>query len=153
MTQRKKVMKIVGAIIFAFILFSSCTSLDKTMREPNAIIEWTRNDFTLSDQVSAKAESVKIIGIDFSRLFMKKTGNVESLASLISIANLPVIGNVMGDKTSNYALYELMTNNPGYDVIFYPQYEIKVVKPILGIGFLKKVTTVKTTARLGKMKN
>jgi hypothetical protein len=56
------------------------------------------------------------------------------------------------DKTANYSLYELMTNNPGYDVVFYPQYETKVLKPILGIGFLTKITTVKTTARLGKLK-
>jgi hypothetical protein len=67
------------------------------------------------------------------------------------LASLPVVGNVLGDKTSNYALYELMNNNPGYDVIFYPQYEVKVVKPIIGIGFLTKITTVKTTARLGKL--
>lgn len=44
-----------------------------------------------------------------------------------------------------------MDNNPGYDVIFYPQYETKVVKNILGLGFLSKITTVKTTARLGKL--
>ena len=45
-----------------------------------------------------------------------------------------------------------MEKNPNYDVVFYPQYETTVKKPILGLGFLTKVTTVKTTARLGKLK-
>jgi hypothetical protein len=44
-----------------------------------------------------------------------------------------------------------MSSNPGYDVVFYPQFETKVVKPFLGLGFLTKITTVKTTARLGKL--
>jgi hypothetical protein len=51
-------------------------------------------------------------------LFTQKTGNVEGGAAGINLASLPVIGNVMSDKTSNYALYELMNNNPGYDVCF-----------------------------------
>ncbi|MCS6832046.1 MAG: hypothetical protein NZ521_00590 [Flammeovirgaceae bacterium] len=45
-----------------------------------------------------------------------------------------------------------MKNNPGYDAVFYPQYEVKVVRPV-GIGGLLKITTVKVTARLGKFKN
>jgi len=147
----KKLMRIFGVIIFTSVLFSSCTTLNKTMREPNVRVDLTKNDFTLSDQVNAEAQSTKIIGIDFARIFMQKTGNVEGGAAAISLASLPIVGNLMSDKTSNYALYELMNKNPGYDVIFYPQYEVKVVKPIFGIGFLTKITTVKTTARLGKL--
>jgi hypothetical protein len=45
-----------------------------------------------------------------------------------------------------------MFTNPGYDVIFYPQYETKISKPALGLGFIVKITKVKTTARLGKLK-
>lgn len=29
----------------------------------------------------------------------------------------------------------------------------KILRPVLGIGFFSKITTVKTTARLGKMNN
>lgn len=148
----KKIMTILGAVLFASILFSSCSSVHKTMREPNVRVDLTKSDFTLSDQVKAEAQSTTIIGIDFTRLFTKKTtGSVEGGAAVISIASLPVIGNLLNDKTANYALYELMNSNPGYDVIFYPQYETKVVKPILGIGFLTKITTVETKARLGKL--
>jgi hypothetical protein len=44
-----------------------------------------------------------------------------------------------------------MNVNPGYDVVFYPQYETKVFKPVVGIGFIVTITSVKTTARLGKL--
>lgn len=145
-------MSVCAAILVAAIFLSSCTSINTTMREPNVRVNLTKDDFSLSGQVKAEAKSVKIVGIDFARLFLQKTGTVEGGAAAINVASLPVIGNVLGDKTANYALYQMMTENPGYDVIFYPQYETKIVKPILGIGFLAKITTVKTTARLGKMK-
>jgi hypothetical protein len=44
----------------------------------------------------------------------------------------------------------LMANNPGYDVVMYPQYVTTKVKPA-GIGFFYKITTVKVTARLAKL--
>jgi len=136
----------------AITTFSSCTTLNHSMREPNTRVNLNKSDFVLSDQVSAEAKCIKIIGIDFERIFMKKTGNIEGGgASNISIASIPVVGNLVADKTTSYSLYELMNKNPGYDVVFYPQYETKVIKPILGIGFITKITTVKTTARLGKL--
>jgi len=140
--------------VIAISLFASCTSLNKTLREPNVRVELNKSDFSISDQFTAEAKSTKILGIDFDRLFKVETGTVEGsgvVGGLISLASIPVIGNVMADKTSNYALYELMNNNTGYDVVFYPQYETKVVKPIIGIGFLTKITTVKVTARLAKL--
>jgi hypothetical protein len=149
----KKFTKLFFLIAFV-AAFSSCTTLQKSMREPNARVEFNKADFTLSEQVSAEATSTKIIGIDFSRLFMKSSGTVEggaAASTLINLANIPVVGNYLTDQTANYALYELMSKNPGYDVVFYPQYETKVVKPI-GLGFLMKTTTVKATAKLGKLK-
>ncbi len=141
-------MAMFVAIIAAF---SSCTTFNHSMREPNTRVNLNKSDFSLSDQVSAEAKTVKILGIDWSRIFTKKTGGVDGVSSSISLASIPVIGNIVGDKTANYSLYVLMNGNPGYDVVFYPQYETKVLKPILGIGFLTKITTVKTTARLGKL--
>ncbi|MCF6366795.1 MAG: hypothetical protein L3J35_11395 [Bacteroidales bacterium] len=143
-------------IISGLLLISvtSCTTLSKTMREPNVNVELEKSDFILSAQVSAEANSTKIIGIDFQRLLNKAEGNIEKsilASSFIDFVQIPVIGNILSDKTSNYALYELMHNNPGYDVVFYPQYEKKIQKPVLGIGFLLKKTTVKVTARLGKL--
>jgi len=146
----KKVMSFLGLIVFTTVLFSSCTTYNTTMKGANTHVELTKSDFTLSEQVNAEAKSTTIIGIDFKRLFSKKTGNIEG-SSTISLASIPVVGNFLADQTANYALHSLMTGNPGYDVVFYPQYETKVIKPILGLGFLTKITTVKTKARLGKL--
>lgn len=148
----KKLLSILSIVFIASIFFSSCTTLKTTMKEPNVRVELNKNDFNLSQQVSAEASSTKIIGIDWDRLFMKKTGTIESSSMTINLASLPVIGNMMCDKTANYALYNLMNDNEGYDVIFYPQYATKVEKPILGMGFIMKKTTVRTTAKLGKLK-
>ncbi len=139
-------------IVALAIFGSSCTAYHHSMKEPNARVEFKKEDFSFSNQVSAEAKTTTIIGIDFSRLFTQKTGTIDGGVMNISIASLPVVGNFIADKSANYALYELMTANPGYDVIFYPQYETKVVKPILGIGFLTKITTVKVTAKLAKLK-
>ncbi|MEA2043017.1 MAG: hypothetical protein U9N85_10760 [Bacteroidota bacterium] len=143
--------KIIILAVIAVVAFSSCTSLNKSMREANTKVELNKADFTLSEQVAAEATSKKIIGIDFDRLFLQETGTIVGNSTAISIASIPVIGNYVADRTANYALYELMQKNPGYDVVFYPQYETKVEKPILGIGFLTKITTVKATARLAKL--
>ena len=146
--------QILNVFMFVAIMaaFSGCTTLNHSMREPNTRVNLNKSDFSLSDQVSAKAKSVTVLGIDWQRFFTKKTGEVDAGGSFsISLTSIPVIGNVVGDKTANYSLYELMNGNPGYDVVFYPQYETKVFRPVLGIGFLTKITTVKTTARLGKL--
>ena len=143
--------------ILAFVVLmgaiSSCTTLNHSMREPNTIVNLNKSDFSLSSQVTAEASSTKILGIDLARLLKltKNTGFVEGASAAISLSSIPVIGNFIADKTANYALYNLMNANPGYDVVFYPQYETKVLKPFLGIGFIAKITTVKTTARLGKL--
>ena len=150
--MRKTMIK-MAMLIAVIATFASCTTLNHSMREPNTRVNFTKSDFTLSEQVSAEDKTVKILGIDFERLFKKETGVVDNGASSISLANMPVIGNVLYDKTSNYALYNLMFTNPGYDVIFYPQYETKISKPVLGLGFIVKITKVKTTARLGKLKD
>ncbi len=149
--MRKTMIK-MAMLIAVIATFASCTTLNHSMREPNTRVNFTKSDFTLSEQVSAEDKTVKILGIDFERLFKKETGVVDNGASSISLANMPVVGTVLYDKTSNYALYNLMFTNPGYDVIFYPQYETKISKPVLGLGFIVKITKVKTTARLGKLK-
>ena len=152
--MQKTMIKMV-MFVALIAAFSSCTTINHSMRQPNTLVNLNKSDFTLSDQVTAEATSTKILGIDFERLFTKRMGTVEGGglgvgASMISLAMIPVIGNLLADKTANYSLFNMMKENPGYDVVFYPQYETKVLKP-LALGFIMKVTTVKTTARLGKM--
>ncbi len=139
-------------IVAATLLITSCTSTNKMMREPNVRVELERDDFMLSEQVSADASSTKIVGIDWSRLFNLKTGNIERGSSImIDFAMIPVVGSVMAGQTANFALYELMEANPGYDVVYYPQYETVTEKP-LGFGIIYNKQTVTVKARLGKLK-
>jgi len=133
-------------------LMSSCTSYNLSMREPNSRVMFDRNDFDLSGQVTGEAKRTTVLMIDFARLFTQRSGGVEGGGSGIDFSSIPVVGSFITDPTASYALYEMMEKNPGYDVVFYPQYSTKVSRPILGIGFLLKTTTVKASARLGKMK-
>lgn len=146
-------MKQILCISLLCLVFTSCTTINKSLREPNSRVEFKKEDFTLSKQVTGDATSVKILSIDWERLFTKKTGTVngEGGTNALTTASIPVVGNYIGDKTSAYALHEMMENNPGYDVVFYPQYDTKVSRPFLGLGFIIKKTTVKATARLGRL--
>jgi hypothetical protein len=153
--MQKTMIKLV-MFVALIAAFSSCTTINHSMRHPNTLVNLNKSDFTLSEQVTGEATCTKILNIDFERLFTKRTGVVEGGgmglgASGISLAMIPVIGNFITDKTANYSLFNMMKDNPGYDVVFYPQYETKVLKPVLGIGFITTITTVKTTARLGKL--
>lgn len=146
--MRKIMFKSMMVALLAMFI-TSCSTL-KTMREPNTRLNLERNDFSLSDQVSAEAQTTRVLGIDWKRLFNKKAATVSNdgpAGAIISLANIPVIGNIVADRTANYALYELMNNNQGYDVVFYPQYETVKKNYVV---FSK--TTTKVTARLGKLK-
>jgi len=152
MTSKTKFGSKILMAVAVIATISSCSTLNHSMREPDTRVNLNKSDFSLSEQVSASATSVKVVGIDWARFFTKKTGVVDGKgAPTITLVNIPVIGNIVTDRTANYSLYELMNENAGYDVVFYPQYETKVLKPVLGIGFFTKITTVKTTARLGKL--
>lgn len=143
--MRKTFTKLVLIATLA-VAFSSCSLSRHAMREPNSYLELKMSDFVISDQVSAEATTTRVFGIDWARLFNKKMGDINGP----SAASIPVIGSVIFEPTVDYSLYNLMQTNPGYDVVLYPQYETKVQRPI-GLGFIIKTTTVKTTARLGKL--
>lgn len=155
---------------FRFILFLSifllslvsCKNINHSMREANVLIELERSDFELSEQVKASASRTLILGIDFSRLFNKETGTtvktsitaenpIETSFPITTIFNLPIVGELISNRTANYALYNLFTSNPGYDVIFYPQYKIELKR--YGLGIFYRKTTVEVVARMGKLKN
>ena len=154
MTSKTKFLRQILITVAVIAFFSSCSTINRSMREPDTRVNLRMSDFSLSNQVTATVTSVKVFGIDWARLFKKKTGVVDgSSSSTINLVCIPVIGNIVSDRTANYSLYELMSDSPGYDVVFYPQYETKILRPVLGIGFFSKITTVKRTARLGKMNN
>ena len=148
-------MKTLTTLLLTFTnttILNSCTSIHQSMREPNSRVDFTSKDFTFSEQLSAEAKTIKVFGIDWSRLLNKSEGEVDqNIPANLSVASIPVVGNLIAqEKTINYALYNLMQANPGYDVVFYPQYE-KIEKRPIGIPIVR-ITTVKVKARLAKIK-
>ncbi len=139
-----KTAKIILLVVSAAILASSCTTMTRSMKTPMNYVEFEKDDFEFSDQLTGEATQTKILGIDFARLFTKKYGEIENLFSV----DIPIIGNMTSGVVNLYALYNMMNDNPGYDVVFYPTYESKVS----GIPILFTTTNVKVKARLGKVK-
>jgi len=154
-------------IVLFCTLLCSCSISNLAMKQPNNHIEFYKSDFEYSPQVTGEATSVKILMVDWARLFNWKSGDVSgedfsseslnvNLASQVTInpvigvisAAIPVLGEFAKGKVNNFALYDMMKKNPGYDVVLYPQYETK--KFVIPLIFSK--TTVKATARLGKIK-
>lgn len=147
---KKIPFRLSSLVIVSVFALASCTSINKGMREPNSRVDFTSKDFTFSEQQSAEAVEIKIIGVDWKRLFNRELGSVDKLPFGVSVTSIPVIGGYLASKPSSYALYNLMSASPGYDVIFYPQFETTVKRPI--IIPIYKVTTVKVKARLAKIK-
>jgi hypothetical protein len=130
----------------AVLFMSSCHTYNHSMREPNAYVELYANDFDLSAPVTGEATVIRVIGIDWIHLFgTKEIGETPNFGTVI-----PYIGTVM-PSGSNYALYDMMKKNPGYDVVIYPQVESHRYAPVLGTDIYSK-TDYKVTARLGKLK-
>jgi hypothetical protein len=146
----------INFVPIALILLcaTGCVTNQKGMREPNSRVDFVKSDFKFSDQATGEGKDTKVLGIDFYRIgHSADMGYVKTEGNNVTWGMIPIIGNYLGDESSYYALYDLMTKNPGYDVIFYPQYEKRVHRPFLGIGFIYKKTTVKVVARLGKIKD
>ena len=147
--KMKKSIKFFALAAIACLCFTSCNTYSRSMREPNVKVELYSDDFELSDQFTAEATTTRVFCIDWQRLF--GTTEFGEIDGTYSMASVPVIGNIVFDATTNYALYQLLAEHPGYDVIVYPQVEKHVKAPILGTDIFSK-TTVKVTARLGKLK-
>ena len=130
----------------ALLFMSSCHTFRHSMREPNATVEYHAEDFILSDQVVGEATVYRVLGIDWIHLFgTKEIGDTPAFGTVI-----PVVG-VRLDDGANYALYQMMAKNQGYDVVIYPQVQTHRYAPVLGTDIWSK-TTYKVTARLGKLK-
>lgn len=143
------------SLFLVFLLsFTSCTLNSRLMREPNVQVRMNAQDFEFSKQLKGEATQVRVLGIDWKRLFNKtETGTVvnDNAAGGISLASIPIIGDLIVDPTGNYALYDLMEKNPGYDVVFYPQFHTRTKRPFLGLGFIYSKTEVTVTARLARI--
>ncbi len=129
--------------VFA-IGFASCSSVNKTMKSPNNYVEFEKADFNFSEQVIGVGAQTRILGIDWAHLFSSEDGVIMDANAF----GIPIIGSLPFKSSQSFAIYDLMQKNPGYDVVFYPQYETKTSGfPII---YTKSITTV--TARLAKIK-
>jgi len=123
----------------ALFLLSGCISANKSMREANTLVNIQKSDFQISDQVTGTAKQIKVIGIDWKRLFHKEKSSLY----------IQTIGhNVRLNKVERYALCDMLKRYSGNDVIFYPTFDIRKVN-VLGIY---QKTEVTAAARLGKLK-
>ena len=141
-----KKFRLVLVCAIAVLFFGSCHTYTHSMKGPNANVEYHAEDFTLSEQVTGEATVVRVIGIDWQHLFgTKEIGTTAHFGT-----SVPYIGAILPNG-ANYALYNLMKKNPGYDIVIYPQVEAHRHAPVLGTDIYSK-TTYKVTARLGKLK-
>jgi hypothetical protein len=130
---------------------TSCNYTGAGISHPNVMYELGRNDMEISEQKSAEATSVKIIGIDFQRLFKKESASVSNLGyvGMDQSSPIPIVGSYIAPTTvQNYALYNLISGEAGYDFVLYPRFE----ENTKGIPFIFTTTKSKVTAKLGKLK-
>lgn len=139
-------------IALAGILLPSCSTISNSMREPNSRVEFEAEDFEFSNQVSASASSVRILGLDFTRLFSNSTSGSVGGAGASVLSGIPVVGNLIASPVQGYALYDMIEDNPGYDVVFYPRFKTTATCPILGLCFILTREKVEAKARLGRIK-
>lgn len=166
----KKFTPTLVILMSVVFLFSGCSVSTKSIKSPNYHVEFYKKDFKYSKPVSAQATSERILGIDWARFFNWNNGSIDSdlqkskvstPVPSVSIAGsgeavsfgvnnfiAPVVGNAIKGNTSAYALYNLMKQNPGYDVIMYPRFEMDKK----GFPLIYTKTTVHVTARLAKVK-
>ena len=146
-TLEMKKLRLFLVLAVAGSFFTSCTLQSRSYKSPNYYVEFVKSDFEFSAPESGEATSTTIFGLDFSRLFKKDVGIIDS--DMRSTFSIPIIGSLIKpNRVHSYALYNIMLENPGYDVIIYPRYEVKKT----GIPFIFVTTTVKATVRLGKVK-
>ncbi len=50
--------------------------MNRSIKESAIQIDFNRNDFELTEQISENATQVKVFGIDWKRLFHKETGSL-----------------------------------------------------------------------------
>jgi|SaaInl25SG_5_DNA_1037380.scaffolds.fasta_scaffold24995_1 hypothetical protein len=134
---------LIGAVVLALTM-QSCASVQKSIREPNSLVEFSADDFDFSPQVSAEARVTTLLGILTFSNAKRRSGEVDRGVP----SALPVVGLLSTvSRAQSGALYNLLEANPGYDVVFYPQFT-KTYKP----GLLLRRETVEVKARLGKLK-
>lgn len=144
----RSIFSILSVGLIALVM-SSCTTSQLGISDSNAFIRFEKEDFSISEKISATAVETRILGIDFGRLFKKESGNFDSRGYAINPkVPVPFLSNKLTPTTvQNYTMHRLLSENPDYDVVLYPRFEEKEFN-VLG---LYRKTDTKVSARLGKL--
>ena len=145
--------KITLFLITIFILMSGCTMVSHSIVTPEIQLK----DLDISDEVWGQAKSVKILGIDFNRMFKRK---IETATIGMASTSIPIITSKFDPVTAtqstgltivdteNLALQDLLNKNKEYDVLIAPKFS----KTIEGFWPFYWTETVMVKARIGKIK-
>ena len=137
-----KKISIILSVLAMTLLMGSCMSTQMTLSGSVPEIQLKPEHLEVTQPMDATAVTVRVFGIDWERLFTSRSAAIR--ASVYT--PMPLI-----DKTDMYAIYSLLKQNEGYDMVLYPQFTTVVRKPFLGLGAIYKVTEVKVTARMAKL--
>ena len=139
--------------IVTVFLMSSCTMVSHSIVTP----EINLSDLDISDEVWGQAKSVKILGLDFNRMFKRK---IETATIGMGTTGIPIITPKFNLETSvqstgltiidteNLALQDLLNKNKEYDILIAPKFS----KTIEGFWPFYWTETVMVKARIGKIK-
>lgn len=161
-------------VLLSVITITSCTLSKRQITSQNYHVEFYKADFEYSPQVIGSATVVRVLGIDWKRIFNRAEGNIGNefpasnsaasgsvnlvggspettvYASANYILNsLPIVGTAISNKDEAYAVHDLLLKNGGYDVLIFPQFE----SSRKGVPFIYTKNQVKVTARLARIKN
>lgn len=137
----KKNTLLLFTFFAAIVFLSSCAVRQRSMSDANARLNLTTKDMVITEPYGGTAQQVKILGIDWSRLFGYKAG----YRTTGSFAMMGWGGQLT--PVENFAVYDMMERHPNFDVIIYPSFRKKTSTVL----FFYQKTTVDVSARLGKL--
>jgi len=140
--MKKLTLIITGAIALILV---GCTTMTTSMQETNSRVQFVKTDYEFSETLTGEATQVKIFGLlDLARIFNKEYGEIQVVGGPTGQA---MLSSFLGASVNQYALYSIMKENPQYDIVFYPKYDVEKNNLIF-----VTVTKVKATAKMAKLK-
>ena len=140
-----KHLKFLPLVIVAMMTFASCSTMTHSMREPLVRFDLNAHDMELSAPVTGTATCVRVLGIDWQRLF----SNTSASTGIYVIGDL--LNSTVAPGSKEYAVYDMIEKNPGWDFVVYPQYHSENHR-FWGLGLIYSKTTTTVTARMGRLK-
>ncbi|MCF0172419.1 MAG: hypothetical protein HUJ91_01575 [Bacteroidales bacterium] len=134
----------LAALAAATFILGGCSSYVKNLETSNSVLKLDVEDLEITEQITATATATTIFGINWAHLFSDQAGVAGKMPY--------VIGGNVTTTARGLAVYNLLKENPGYDVVIYPHFDSEYHRPFLGISFITTKETTTVTARLGKLK-